>query len=190
MSIRDIFSNERDRYVNFLVETSTKLREAEPKTVGELLVSINNEAIPYPYRYVRVDVMTSSPDGSPKPCEVRIGLDPSFEAKSFNFGGFVVEVRPFTWNSVQVLFNQPIKDTEKLDRWITGWLDVEDKNPVVPSGIRQAIHSFSPVEGQGNWWFLTGDFGTALADALIEFIECLAGQGMTRIVVRGGGGHV
>jgi hypothetical protein len=50
MSIRDIFSNERDRYVNFLVETSTKLREVEPKTVWELLVSINNEAIPYPYR--------------------------------------------------------------------------------------------------------------------------------------------
>jgi hypothetical protein len=70
MNIKQIFSSERERYVDFLVRTRTVLAEREPKIVGEALISINNDAIPYPYRYIRADVLMASPDGSPKPCEV------------------------------------------------------------------------------------------------------------------------
>ena len=85
MSIEQIFAKERDRYVKFLVETRSKITSKFPETVGELLVSINNETIPYPYRYLRIDVMSSLPDGTPKPYEVKIDLDPGFEAKAFDF---------------------------------------------------------------------------------------------------------
>jgi len=186
MKLSQIFEQERNRYVQFLVETRTRLASESEGTVGELLLSINNEAIPYPYRYVRVDIISKGPDGLPKPGEVVIDIDEAFEAREFNFGAFAVEVYPFTWDSVQVLVNGPIKDSRQLEGWITRWLDVEDKNPPGPFGTSQAIHSFSPVESQDGWWYLTGDFGSAPAGALSEFIELLAGQGMTRIVIRGG----
>lgn len=186
MSIEQIFAKERDRYVQYLIETRAKIASEFPKTVGELLISINNEAIPYPYRYLRVDVMSSFPDGTPKPYEVKLDLDPSFEPKGFNFGQFVVEVYPFTWNSVQILVNRPIEKTKQLEGWITRWLDVEDKNPTNSLGTSQAVHSFTPVDHHGDWWYLTGDFGSAPADALVEFVELMAGQGMTRIVIKSG----
>ena len=186
MSIEQIFVKERERYVQFLVETRSKLTTENPKTVGELLVSVNNDTIPYPFRYLRVDVMSSLPDGTPKPYEVKIDLDPSFEGKGFNFGSFVVEVYPFTWNSIQILFNQPIKNVQHLESWITRWLDLGDNNPANPLNLSHAIHSFTPVDQFGEWWYLTGDFGTAPYDALVEFIELLADEEMTRIVIKSG----
>jgi hypothetical protein len=185
MNIEQIFDNEQQRYVRFLAETRTKIAAENPQTVGELLVSINNEAISYPYRYVRVDVMSKTQEGTQKPYEVKLDIDPSFEARGFNFGSFVVEVYPFTWNSVQVLVNKPI-NTKQLESWITRWLDIEDKNQPNALGNCQAIHSFSPIDQSDDWWYLTGDFGSAPADALIEFVELMAGQGMTRIVIKSG----
>lgn len=186
MSIEQIFTNERNRYVQFLVDTLFRISEQTPKTVGELLLSINNEAIAYPYRYLRVDVMSVLPDGTSKPYEVKIDVDPTFEAQGFNFGSFVVEVYPFTWNSIQILVNKPITNTKQLEGWITRWLDIEDKNPKTAAGTSQAVHSFTPVDHHGEWWYLTGDFGSAPADALTEFVELMAGQGMTRIVIKSG----
>jgi len=186
MKLSQIFEQERSRYVQFLVETTARITAESKRVVGELLLSINNEAIPYPYRYVRVDIMSDGLDGLPKPAEVVVDVDEAFEARGFNFGAFAVEVYPFTWNSIQVLVNGPIKDLRQLEGWITRWLDVESENPPGPFGTSQAIHSFSQVESQDGWWYLTGDFGTAPADALSEFIELLAGQGMTRIVIRSG----
>jgi len=185
MNIEQIFANEQQRYVQFLAETRTKIATENPQTVGELLVSINNEAIAYPYRYVRVDVMSKTQDGTPKPYEIKLDLDPNFEARGFNFGLFAVEVYPFTWNSVQVLVNKPI-NTKQLEGWITRWLDIEDENQPDTLGNCQAIHSFSPIDQSENWWYLTADFGSAPADALIEFVELMASQGMTRIVIKSG----
>lgn len=189
MSIEQIFKKERDRYVQFMIETRSKIAEEFPKTVGELLVSINNEEIPYPYRYLRVDVMSLLPDGASRPCEVKIDLDPEFEAKGFNFGPFIVEVFPFSWNSIQIVVNHPIKNMNQLEGWITRWLDIEDKNPANPQGISQAIHSFTPVDQSDEWWYLTGDFGSAPPEALSEFVALLAGQGMTKIVIKSGEGN-
>jgi hypothetical protein len=186
MSIEKIFAKERDRYVQFLVETRTKIINEAEKTVSELLISINNEAIPYPYRYLRVDVMSTSPDGLPKPYEVKIDIDPAFEAKGFNFGEFIVEVYPFTWNAVQILVDKPINNLKQLEGWITRWLDVEDKNIENEQGLGQTIHSFTPIDHHGEWWYLTGDFGSAPADALLEFVELLAGQGISRIIIKSG----
>jgi hypothetical protein len=186
MNIEQIFAKERDRYVQQFVETRSKLTSSSESTVGELLIRINNEAIPLPYGYLRVDVMCYLPNETHKPYEVAIDFDQSFESKGFNFGDFVVEVYPFTWSSVQILVNHPIENTRQLEGWITRWLDVEDKNPSHPLGISQAIHSFSPVARIDEWWSTTGDFGTAAADALVEFVELMAGQGMTRIIIKSG----
>jgi hypothetical protein len=185
MSIEQIISNEQKRYVEFLAKARQKITADNPQTVGELLTSINNEEIAYPYRYVRVDVMSKSHDGTPEPYEIKLDIDPNFEAKGFNFGSFIVELYPFTWNSVQILVNKPI-NTKQLEGWITRWLDIEDNNQPDALGNCQAVHSFSPIEQSGEWWYLTGDFGSAPAAALIEFVELMASQGMSRIVIKSG----
>lgn len=186
MSIEQIILNERNRYVKYYLSKLEEIKKDSPKTVGELLISINNDEIPYPYRYIRVDAITSFDNDAPKIYEIKYDIDPVFEAKGFNFGEFIVEVYPFTWNSIQILVNKPITNFKQLEGWITRWLDVEDKNNNETLGISQAVHSFTRVENNAEWWYLTGDFGTSPADALIEFIELMASQGMTRIVLKSG----
>jgi hypothetical protein len=185
MGVEQIFAKERERYVRFLLETLREIKSREA-AVGELLISLNSDATPYPYRYLRVDVMSRSSGGAPVPHEARLAPDPAFESKGFDFGTFTLEVYPFTWNSIQILFDRPITNQRQLDGWIQRWLDVEEKNPEDPSGLACAIHSFTPVEHQGEWWYLTADFGSAPADALVEFVELMAHQGMTRIVITSG----
>ena len=186
MNIRTLFESERARYVSHLLNARSKAELEFPGCVSELLLSINNEAIPYPYRYLRVDLLHPAPDGNPQPCEVRVGLDPAFQAKQFDYGSFVVEVRPFTWNSVHVLFDRPVPDDELLDSWISDRLDIESKSVDSEGGLSLAVHSFTQLGRDGDWWHLTGDFGTAPAEALVQFVELLASQGATRIVITGG----
>jgi hypothetical protein len=78
MGVEQIFAKERERYVRFLLET---LREIESReaAVGELLISLNSDTIPYPYRYLRVDVMSRTSGGAPVPHEVGLAPDPAFE---------------------------------------------------------------------------------------------------------------
>lgn len=107
MGVEQIFAKERERYVRFLLE--------------------NSDTIPYPYRYLRVDVMSRTSEGAAEPHEVTLAPDPAFEPKGFDFGTFTAEVYPFTWNSMQILFDRPIGNQRQLDGWIQRWLDVEDK---------------------------------------------------------------
>jgi len=83
------------------------------------------------------------------------------------------------------LVDRPL-NLKQLEGWITRWLDVDGKNPPHPKGISRAIHSFTKVDQSDKWWYLTGDFGSAPADALVEFIELLVSQGATRIVIKSG----
>ena len=184
MNLQQILSSQRERYVQHFLHARRQLSEKEPALVSELLISINNENIPYPYRYLRVDLLYKTIDGEPKPVEVRIDPDPSFSPRVFSFGPLTLEVQPFNWNDIQILFNQAPKDIKQIEGWITHWLDIKDENPENPSGLTGAIHSFTPMESDGKYWRLIGDFGTAPIDALVEFINILGAQGMTRIAIR------
>ena len=186
MSIEAVISAERQRYVDFYSEAKAALSANREDVIGELLISINNDKIPYPYRYVRADLVSKGEDGRPAVSEVQIDADPAFEARGYNFGAFQVEVYPFTWSNVQFVFDKPPRSVQQIEDWITRWLDVEDRGLASHGGLSGAIHSFSQIETNGQWWFLTGDSGTAPADALIEFIELLASQGMSRIVLKAG----
>lgn len=186
VSIEAVISAERERYVNFYGEAKASLSASREDVVGELLISINNEQMPYPYRYVRADIVSKGESGQPEVSEVRLDADPTFEARGYNFGAFQVEVYPFTWSNVQVVFDKPPRDVRQIEGWITRWLDVDDLGERSHQGLSGAAHSFSQIESNGQWWFLTADLGTAPSDALVEFIELLASQGMSRIVLKAG----
>ena len=186
MSIDAVIRAERERYVSFYAEAKASLSASREDVVGELLTSINNEQIPYPYRYVRVDIVAKGASGQPEVSEVRLDADPAFDARRYDFGAFQVELYPFTWSAVQVVFDKPPRDLRQIEGWITRWLDVDERGATSDRGLSGAVHSFSQIESNGQWWFLTGDFGTAPARALIEFIELLASQGMSRIVLKAG----
>ena len=186
MGIEAVISAEQQRYVSFYAEAKARLSASNEDVVGELLISINNDEIPYPYRYVRADLMSKDENGQPAVSEVQLDTDPAFEARGYNFGTFQVEVHPFTWSSVQVVFEKAPRSVQQIEDWISRWLDIEDRGATSYEGLGGAVHSFSQIETNGQWWFLTGDFGTAPADALVEFIELLASQGMSRIVLKAG----
>jgi len=186
MGVEEIIGAARQRYVDFFSETKVSVTAMEADTVSELLISINNEGIPYPYRYIRADLVSKNGDGSLKINEIRVDSDETVEPTGFNFGPFQVEIYPFAWCSVQVLFDKEPPNVNQIEGWITRWLDIEDSWKGDIMGLSGAVHSFSPIETNGSWWFLTADFGTAPADALIEFIELLASQGMSRIILKAG----
>jgi hypothetical protein len=111
-------------------------------------------------------------------------LDPEFEATGFSFDGFVVQVYPFTWNAVHILFDKPLNNIEPVEEWITRWLDVEDKNPKDKLGLSSAFHSFTHVDQSDKWSQLTGDLGRAPVEALLEFIRLLGSEGASKIVIQ------
>jgi len=186
MNIEAVIGAERQRYVSFYAEAKARLAMSQPNVVGELLISINNEEVPYPYRYIRADIVSKSESGETELSEVRLDTDPAFEARGYNFGAFQVEIHPFTWSCVQVVFDKAPRSVQQIEGWITRWLDVDNLGTAEHQGLSGAVHSFSQIESNGQWWFLTADFGTAPADAMIEFIELLASQGMSRIVLKAG----
>lgn len=184
MRIEQIIAAEQKRYTDAFRSTLESHRSDEGALTGELLISINNQAIPYPYRYLRVDAATLHENGSPKIFQFDLGEGAKFEPVGASIGDGVLEVYPFRWDSVQFLFDRPSPNLQQLEGWLTRWLDVEDAQPHAEDGLSGAIHSCSQIENSNGWWYLTIDFGTAPADTLLEFIELLAFQKMSRIVVR------
>lgn len=128
-------------------------------------------------------MLVTNADGTPKPIEVRVDAEP-VEGRGFDFGTFVVEAYPFSWCAVQLLLASEPTNMRQLEGWMTRWLDVEDEKAPGPSGESLSVHSFSPIHKSGQWWVLRADFGTAPADALMELIELLVGQGVRRFAIQ------
>lgn len=183
MSLQNVLEAARDHYVKFFVAARDRQLIQNPQTVAELLISINTDELKYPYRYLRVDLLSKDAEGTPKPIELRIDAEP-VEGRGFNFGTFVVEAYPFSWCAVQLLLGSEPTNMRQLEGWMTRWLDVEDKKTPGPSGESLSVHSFSPIQKIEQGWVLRADFGTAPADALMELIELLVGQGVRRIAIQ------
>ena len=182
MSVVSIVSAERERYARYFEDAFENVRSGNSQCARELLIAINNEALPYPYRYLRLDAVEKQPDGTDRHYE--FWLDPSqdAEARGFQLGAVAVEIYPFTWCGTQVAFDRA-PDTGKLEAFLTAWLDTSDANLREPSGPANAIHSASPIETNGELSYLTIDFGTASADALLDLIDFLGNEGADRIII-------
>jgi hypothetical protein len=184
MTIVSLISGERARYVDYFEFAVTSAKSENPTAVSELLISINNESIPYPYRYLRMDLIGKTDANEDKVYDLWLDPDATVDGKGFNLGDFTVELYPFTWCSTQIAFDKALPDEEKLKGFLTEWLDIADDRTDPRSGRSNAIHSASQIETNGELWFLTIDFGTAPADALLDLIDFLANEGMTRIIVQ------
>lgn len=182
MSVVSIVSAERDRYASYFETAFEDVRRGNAQSVRELLLSINNETLPYPYRYLRVDALGTRPDGTPQPYEFWLDPSPEAEARGFQLGPVTVEIHPFTWCATQVAFDRA-PDIGKLEGFLEAWLDTDDARATGDSGSSNAIHSATPVESNGELSYLTVDFGTAPADALLDLIDFLANEGADRIIV-------
>ena len=139
MGIEAEIAAQRQRYVDFFVEAKARV-SAGSDVVGELLISINEESIPYPYRYFRADLVSKNEEGGTLVTEVGIDIDPAFEGRGYNFGTFQVEVHPFAWCRVQIAFDRPPQDKARIEDWITRWLDLDDQR-AGEQGTSGAIHS-------------------------------------------------
>jgi hypothetical protein len=182
MSIVSQITAEQARYAAVFERGIAAIR-AEGPLSRELLISINNDAIPYPYRYIRADIVRSNADGSPGFIQIQGEVDPSVRRKRYNLGGAVVELRPFSWDDAQIAFNVAPRDLAAIERFITTWLDVDDSKRTQDDAPALAIHSASRIETNGALWFLTLDLGTAPPDVLLDLIDLLLDQGATEVYV-------
>ena len=183
MSLESLIQTARDHYVRYFIDAREHKRQESPDVASELLISLNAEHLPDPYRYLRVDLLARDASGIPVPAEFRLPPD-KLEPTGFNFGAFVVEAYPFAWCAVEVLLASEPTNMRQLEGWMTRWLDVQDENARGPDDLSHAAHSFSPVQKKGDWWSLVADFGTAPANALVELIELFVGQGVRRVVLK------
>lgn len=183
MGIEDLIAAERERYVNRFAAALDELRCQEANVANEVLISINDEALRYPFRYFRPDALVANTDGTPRVSRFDLGDGETFQPCGFDFGTFSLEVRPFRWDDIQFAFDKPPSNQTQLEGWITRWLNVEDDWRERDDALSNAAHSFTRIENNDDWWYLTADFGTAPAQAAVEFLELLAFQGMKRIVM-------
>lgn len=183
MSVVSLISAERERYAEYFETVAANVASKAAACTRELLISINNDALSFPYRYLRTDLIEKNSDGSDQIYEVWLDPPQDREARGFKLGPVSVEIYPFTWCSAQIVFDRPLPDLGKLEAFLTAWLDVDDLRTGT-TGVANAIHSASPVETNGQLWYLTIDFGTATADALLDLIDFLANEGMVdRIII-------
>jgi hypothetical protein len=182
MSIVSIVTAERDRYVAFFEASVAEARRQNPQSASELLISLNSEALPYPYRYLRVDLIEKLADRSDRACELWLDPAPDFEGRGFDLGPVKIELYPFTWCAVQLAFDTPLADTNELEAVLTKWLNLDDEG-FDNEGPANAIHSVSQIETNGQFWDLIIDFGTAPADAMLDVIDLLLNSGITRLIV-------
>jgi hypothetical protein len=190
VSIEEIIQREYQRYIDFFVGSKSLLKKDHPDIQCEVLISINNEDEPYPYRYIRPDLMSKSDDGRNGLHLVHQSPDPDFETTSYDCGSYRLDIYPFTWSDMQLIFDKPPTEMSQIDDWITRWMDVEDAGTAAHSGLTGAVHHFYQVEEHREHkgvWILMGDMGTAPPEALIELVELLGAQGMSHIVLAGTG---
>lgn len=184
MMLEQILNDERERYIRALKQSCQEVKSEFPSTAFELLIDINNNAIPYPYRYFRVDIISKTSAGEHKVREVVMEPNDLIEPMNFVCGKLYLELRPFTWNSIQILINKQIQSPMDLEKWVTCWLDLDDKNE--KDGNSNAIHSCSRVEHSQGWSYFTVDFGTAPVAAFLELIAWLQNEGIDRVVLKHG----
>lgn len=183
MSVVTIISAERERYVAHFEVIAADVASRGVAHARELLISIDNDALAYPYRYMRADLIEKTADGADRLYEVWLDPPQDAEATGFQLGPVRIEIYPFTWCSIQIAFDRPLPDLSRLEAFLTAGLDVDDAR-TSPTGVANAIHSVSPVESDGQLWFLTIDFGTAAADAMLDLIDFLANEVMVdRIII-------
>lgn len=183
MSVVSMISAERDRYAAYFDTAAADIASRAPATARELLIAVDNEALAYPYRYVRADLISKAADGSDQIHEVWLDPAQDAEARGFQLGPVSVEIHPFTWCSAQIAFDRRLPDVAKFEALLTQWLDV-DETSTDPLRVANAIHSATPIESNGELWYLTIDFGTAPADTLLDLIDFLANEGMAdRIII-------
>lgn len=184
MSIVTLVTAERDRYVAFFEKAAGKALADNPQSVRELLISLDDETIPAPYCYLRIDLLGKGLDGSDHGYELWLDPAPESEGRGFSFGSATVEIYPFTWCSATIAFNRPVRDVAALDQRLTHLLDVGDERREQGSQASGAIHSATKIETNDQLWYFTVDFGTSPADALLDLIDFLLDQGITRVLVR------
>lgn len=73
----------------------------------------------------------------------------------------------------------------KKETRITQWLEVANKKKADSQGLL-GVHSFTPIENNEKWWQLEGGFGSASTDALVDFINLVAEESATHIILKGG----
>jgi len=182
VSVVSIISAERERYVTHFEAVASDVASKGSAHARELLIAINNDALAYPYRYLRADLIEKAADGSDQFYEVWLDPQKDAEATGFQMGPVRIEIYPFTWCSIQIAFDRPLPDLAKLEAMLTAWLDVDDAKTSA-TGVANAIHSASPIESNGQLWFLTIDFGTAPADTMLDLIDFLANEGMAERII-------
>ncbi|MDP9415842.1 MAG: hypothetical protein M3Q08_17525 [Pseudomonadota bacterium] len=101
MSVTSMVSAERERYARYFETAFANVRSSNPQCARELLIAINNEALPYPYRYLRLDAIEKCSDGTDRPYEFWLDPPQDAEARGFQLGPVAVEIYPFTWCSIR-----------------------------------------------------------------------------------------
>lgn len=186
MSIEAVIRREQQRYVDFFTGAKAALQNENREVQAEVLISQPDEALPYPYRYMRVDASHLNSEGKWAFNMLHLGSDPEVEPRRYDCGTFQLDIYPFAWSDMQIIFDKPPADIGRIENWITRWLDVDNTGVHAHSGLGGVVHNFFRVEQRDSLWILMGDMGTAPPEALLELLTELGRQGMSHIVLAGG----
>jgi|ERR1700677_1797450 len=182
-NVLNVMTKEREAYLACFAKGLAEHREISPQAVAELLIEINTQKIPLPYRYIRPDIIYKIAEES-KIIEVNKNRHFSFDPYVFTTpSGIPATLHPFHWNGIEFRLFGDIVSWEPYDDWIRTWLDLEDLRSREGKDFQCVIHNATEPKRAGGFWELSIDMGSAELDALSDLFSVFAELGFGTIEI-------
>lgn len=175
-SINNILDRERQRYVDFFVETINILKKGKDTFASELLVWTNEQSTPAPFDLIRLDFIYKNESNENKIIEIRLDKNLEYDKTKLERNNSVLTIKLFCWNSCEMTIDK--LDKKQLEEWIRKWIEADEE---INGQISEVIHSCTLPELIDNKHKFTIDLGTAPYIALLELIDSLTKTGTREI---------
>jgi len=184
MNIHDLFTKERELYLEGLRDSLAEQRKNEPRATSEVLVEINSEKFSGVYRLIRPDIIFAGAEGRPQIVEVNKERYFSFDLFTMKTdGGVSVRISPFHWNGFEVRVVGPITDWTKFEDWAAFWIDSTDARYEEGKEWLNVVHNVTTPEYENGRWNFSIDLGSAEIASIDELFDVLIKSGAREIEV-------
>lgn len=176
----EVFEQERTDYLCALKSCLHNIRERDPEAASEVLIELNNDHIPRPYRFFRPDILYRD-HGKPKIAEAVKDEYHSFDPHELVLSnGLKGILHPFQWDKIGARLHGEISDWAPFEDWVNKWLDVADDRTVPNVDFTGSIHHVTRPTHEAGVWSKCIDMGSADVDALNDLFGVFGSLGVER----------
>lgn len=157
---------------NYYVFELAKIAQHEKSFTPEIMVDINTEHTDEIFRLYRFDFIKQKENGN-SVSELNLEETINHKKIELQIEGVHIELYPLLWNALEIKTDNLNLNLDSYKKWISKWIDKEDKKTKDKNGLKRVIHHALPPENDGNNIKLNIDLGSVNHEAVIELLELL-----------------